>query len=127
MQLNTVLLVGRAGHRPAGRNEVRGLMMDSDYNRIYSKGYAAGKKFSAAEVERLLEYIDDLKAEIEQLEDIKERIIDEARCWKFEARCHRRIVQDIYQLIGSNAGTWNGARPVAEYIANNTPNQQEHL
>lgn len=49
--------------------------MDSGYNRIYSKGYNAGKKFGRAEVESLLEHIASLKSEIEHLEDIKERII----------------------------------------------------
>ena len=46
----------------------------------------------------------------------EEKLKLEAQSHAQEARTQRSTVHEIYQIIGSNKGDWNGAEPVREFV-----------
>jgi hypothetical protein len=47
----------------------------------------------------------------------RDAAIQEARGWKMEAQTANATIAEIYRLVGSKAGNWNGAKPVREALA----------
>lgn len=58
-----------------------------------------------------------LKKRVDDLANKSEKLLQEAEIHAQEARTQRATVQDIYQACGSNAGDWNGAKPVISFIS----------
>lgn len=47
----------------------------------------------------------------------RDAAIQQAQIWKMEAQTANATIAEIYRLVGSKAGNWNGAKPVREAIA----------
>lgn len=45
-----------------------------------------------------------------------DKLILNAQCHAMEARTQRATVHEIYQIIGSKKGDWNGAQPVKQFV-----------
>lgn len=64
--------------------------------------------------------LEHLRAQVAELEDQKEAVIQQAQIWRQEARTMRNIVAERYQAVTGSAGEpgdWNGAKPVREAIS----------
>lgn len=64
--------------------------------------------------------LERLRAQVAELEDQKEAVIQQAQIWRQEARTMRNIVAECYQAVTGSAGEpgdWNGAKPVREAIS----------
>lgn len=53
----------------------------------------------------------------DRLEAAKDNAVWLARIWKQEAQTANATIAEIYRLVGSKAGNWNGAEPVREALA----------
>jgi len=57
--------------------------------------------------------------------DALEHAIQEARQWKMEAQTANATIAEIYRLVGSKAGNWNGAGPVRAALTAALPHMTE--
>ena len=57
-----------------------------------------------------------LYSEIQRLEAMLEKVLQNAKSQSMEAVTQRSIVHEIYRYCGIQKGDWNGAKPVIEYI-----------
>ena len=67
-----------------------------------------------------IDAIKSLRAERDKLLWIVEQIKMQAQTWAGEAKCQTNTVQEIYRLVSGKTGEkgdWNGAKPVANLIA----------
>jgi inactivated superfamily I helicase len=53
----------------------------------------------------------------ERLEAAKDNAVLQAQIWKMEAQAANATIAEIYRLVGSQAGNWNGAQPVRDFLA----------
>ncbi|TQV82878.1 hypothetical protein [Aliikangiella coralliicola] len=65
-------------------------------------------------VEMKQEEVKQKDKQIEELKHLVERLKQEAQTHAMEARTQRSTVLEIYQALGIQKGTWNGARPIIE-------------
>ena len=64
--------------------------------------------------------LERLRAQVAELEDQKEAVIQQAQIWKQEARTMQNTVAECYQAVTGSTGEpgdWNGAKPVREAIS----------
>ena len=65
--------------------------------------------------------LEHLRAQVAELEDQKEAVIQQAQIWRQEARTMQNTVAECYQAVTGKTGEpgdWNGANPVRECIEN---------
>lgn len=65
-------------------------------------------------INEMLDDVGQQAAEIERLQNLAERLKQEAEGHAQEACTQRSTVHSIYQAIGAQKGDWNGAEPVIE-------------
>lgn len=53
---------------------------------------------------------------LDALQTARDHAIQQAKIWKMEARSANATIAEIYRLVGSKAGNWNGAEPVRAAI-----------
>lgn len=64
--------------------------------------------------------LEHLRAQVAELEDQKEAVIQQAQIWRQEARTMQNTVAECYKAVTGSTGEpgdWNGAKPVREAIS----------
>jgi hypothetical protein len=103
-----------------GTNEVPALPATGDISPdssvpIHAFG-SAGVSFLQARVVELNAQITALRVEQARLQELAERLKQEAQIHAQEARTQRATVHECYQAIGAKKGDWNGAEPIRAYV-----------
>lgn len=57
----------------------------------------------------------------EAVEAARDAAIQQAQQWKMEAETANATIAEIYRLVGSKAGNWNGAQPVRDALTTPQP------